>query len=207
VLARVCRLRADRPLAERPGFASVAEAVGRPATSTATRARRPRAPASRSVTRSAGMFAVMGILAALYHRDARGGRSKVVDIALSVASLALTESAIPEFDRTGKVRQPVGRTSRWYSAVEHLSLTRQAVDGDRRQSRRALPAALRRHGPPRAGDGSAVRYARLPWRRSARTRRDCGGVGCRAATPTRSTGSSTRQGSCAAPSTRWPTSS
>ena len=55
------------------------------------------------------MFAVQGILAALYHRDVLGGgRGQVVDVSLIEASFALLESAVPEYDRLGIVRQPTG---------------------------------------------------------------------------------------------------
>src|SRR5438105_8319065 len=57
----------------------------------------------------AGMFAVQGILAALYHRDALGGgRGQVVDVSLLESSFALLESAVPEYDRLKIVRGPGG---------------------------------------------------------------------------------------------------
>ncbi len=55
------------------------------------------------------MFAVQGILAALYQRDVLGeGRGQVVDVSLMEASFALLESAVPEYDRLGLVREPMG---------------------------------------------------------------------------------------------------
>jgi formyl-CoA transferase len=55
------------------------------------------------------MFAAQGILAALYQRDVLGdGRGQVVDVSLMEASFALLESAVPEYDRLGIVRQPSG---------------------------------------------------------------------------------------------------
>ena len=57
----------------------------------------------------AGMFAVQGILAALYRRDALGGgRGQVVDVSLMEACFALLESMVPEYDRLGIVRGPGG---------------------------------------------------------------------------------------------------
>jgi crotonobetainyl-CoA:carnitine CoA-transferase CaiB-like acyl-CoA transferase len=57
----------------------------------------------------AGMFAVQGILAALYWRDAVGsGVGQVVDVSLLESSFALLESAVPEYDRLGIVRGPGG---------------------------------------------------------------------------------------------------
>ncbi len=54
-----------------------------------------------------GLFATQGILAALLHRD-RTGEGQVVDIALTEACLALTESMIPEYDKVGRIRRPGG---------------------------------------------------------------------------------------------------
>ena len=57
----------------------------------------------------AGMFAVQGILAALYRRDALGGgRGQVVDVSLMEACFALLESTVPEYDRLEIVRGPGG---------------------------------------------------------------------------------------------------
>jgi formyl-CoA transferase len=55
------------------------------------------------------MFAVQGILAALYRRDALGGgKGQVVDVSLMEACFALLESMVPEYDRLGIVRRPGG---------------------------------------------------------------------------------------------------
>ena len=57
----------------------------------------------------AGMFASMGVLAALYKRDALGfGRGQVVDVSLVESCFALLESTVPEYDRLGVVRGPGG---------------------------------------------------------------------------------------------------
>ena len=48
------------------------------------------------------MFAVQGILAALYWRDALGsGRGQVIDVSLLESCFALLESTVPEYDRLG----------------------------------------------------------------------------------------------------------
>ncbi len=56
----------------------------------------------------AGMYAVQGILAALYRRDALGGAGQVVDVSLLESCFSLLESAVPEYDRLGIVRGPGG---------------------------------------------------------------------------------------------------
>ncbi|MDX6572036.1 MAG: formyl-CoA transferase [Gaiellales bacterium] len=57
----------------------------------------------------AALFAVQGILSALYWRDASGGgEGQIVDVSLLEASFALLESTVPEYDRLGLVRGPGG---------------------------------------------------------------------------------------------------
>jgi formyl-CoA transferase len=56
----------------------------------------------------AGMYAVQGILAALYRRDALRGEGQVVDVSLLESCFSLLESTVPEYDRLGVVRGPGG---------------------------------------------------------------------------------------------------
>lgn len=52
----------------------------------------------------AGLFGAVGLLMALYHRDARGGSGQDVDVALSESVLRLLENTLGHFGRTGEVR-------------------------------------------------------------------------------------------------------
>src|SRR5262249_37034128 len=52
--------------------------------------------------------AALGILMALYHRDARGGGGQVIDVALYEAVLNLMEGTIPEYDKAGVKREREG---------------------------------------------------------------------------------------------------
>lgn len=107
VLARVSGFGQTGPYAPRPGFASVAEAMsGLRAVNGNPGENPPRVGVSLGDS-LAGMFATQGILAALYHRD-RTGTGQVVDIALTESCLALLESMIPEYDRTGHIRRASG---------------------------------------------------------------------------------------------------
>jgi len=108
VLARVSGYGQTGPLASRPGFASVAEAMGGLRYINGYPDQPPPRTGISLGDSLAGLFAMIGVLSALYHRDTGGGRGQVVDVALTEACLALLESAIPEFDRAGKVRQPAG---------------------------------------------------------------------------------------------------
>lgn len=110
VLARVSGYGQTGPYRGRPGYASVAEAVagmrhlngfpGQPP---------PRAALSLGDS-IAGMFAMQGVLTALYARNRAGrpSRGQVVDVALADACLALLESTIPDYSATGHVRGPGG---------------------------------------------------------------------------------------------------
>jgi formyl-CoA transferase len=109
VLCRVSGYGQTGPYAKRAGFASVAEAMGGIRYINGF----PDEPPPRmhiSLGDSlAGMFAVQGILAALYWRDALGGgKGQVVDVSLLESSFALLESMVPEYDRLGIVRGPGG---------------------------------------------------------------------------------------------------
>jgi formyl-CoA transferase len=108
VLVRVSGYGQTGPYAERPGFAAAAEAMsglryinGHPGQLP------PRCGISLGDS-LAGMFAAQGLLAALYHRDALGGVGQVVDVSILESCFALMESAAPEYDRLGRVREPSG---------------------------------------------------------------------------------------------------
>jgi formyl-CoA transferase len=110
VLARISGYGQTGPYAERAGFASVAEAMGGLRYINGFPGEAPPRTGISLGDSLAAMFAVQGILAALYRRDVLGGdgRGQVVDVSLMEASFALLESAVPEYDRLGIVRQPSG---------------------------------------------------------------------------------------------------
>lgn len=109
ILCRISGYGQEGRYAQRAGYASVAEAMsglrylngfrdGPP----------PRAGVSLGDSLAA-LFAVNGLLAALYRRDhVPHGRGQVVDVSLVDACFALLESVVPEYDRLGAVRQPSG---------------------------------------------------------------------------------------------------
>jgi len=110
VLARISGYGQTGPYAGRAGFASVAEAMGGLRYINGFPGEAPPRTGISLGDSLAAMFAVQGILAALYRRDALNGdgRGQVVDVSLMEASFALLESAVPEYDRLGIVRQPSG---------------------------------------------------------------------------------------------------
>jgi len=109
VLARISGYGQTGPYAQRAGYASVAEAMGGLRYINGFPGDPPPRTGISLGDSLAGMFAVQGILAALYRRDVLGdGRGQVIDVSLMEASFALLESTVPEYDRLGIVRQPSG---------------------------------------------------------------------------------------------------
>jgi crotonobetainyl-CoA:carnitine CoA-transferase CaiB-like acyl-CoA transferase len=108
VLARVSGFGQTGPYATRAGFAAVAEAMGGLRYINGMPGEAPPRTGISLGDSLAGMFAAQGVLAALYHRDVLGGGGQVVDVSLLESCFALLESAVPEYDMTGTVRQPAG---------------------------------------------------------------------------------------------------
>jgi formyl-CoA transferase len=109
VIARVSGYGQTGPYGPRAGFASVAEAMGGIRYINGFPGEPPPRIHISLGDSLAGMFAVQGILAALYWRDVLGGgRGQVVDVSLMESCFALLESAVPEYDRLGIVRGPSG---------------------------------------------------------------------------------------------------
>ncbi len=108
VIARVSGYGQTGPYAARAGFASVAEAMGGIRHINGFPGEDPPRLHISLGDSLAGMFAVQGILAALYRRDALGGSGQVIDVSLMEACFSLLESTVPEYDRLGIVRGPGG---------------------------------------------------------------------------------------------------
>jgi len=108
ILARVSGYGQTGPYADRPGFASVAEAMGGLRYINGFPGETPPRTGISLGDSLGGLFAALGVLAALHHRDARGGVGQVVDISLMESCFALMESALPEYDLLGIVKEPSG---------------------------------------------------------------------------------------------------
>ena len=108
IMLRISGYGQDGPRRDEPGFAAIGEAVaglryltGHPGDVPA------RAGLSLGDT-IAGLHGALGILLALYQRDARGGQGQMIDVALYEAVFNLTESLLPEYHVFGAIRQPAG---------------------------------------------------------------------------------------------------
>jgi len=109
VVARVSGYGQTGPYAARAGFASAAEAMGGIRYINGFPGELPPRLHISLGDSLAGMYAVQGILAALYRRDALGGGAgQVIDVSLLESCFSLLESTVPEYDRLGIVRGPGG---------------------------------------------------------------------------------------------------
>jgi len=109
VYVRVSGFGQTGPYRERPGYASVCEAVGGLRHLIGHPGEAPLRPNLSLGDTLGGLHAALGILMALRHRDATG-RGQVVDVALTEAVMNVLESVIPEHDRFGVSRAPSGTT-------------------------------------------------------------------------------------------------
>jgi formyl-CoA transferase len=108
ILARISGYGQTGPYAQKPGFAAVAEAFGGLRYVTGEPGRPPVRPNLSLGDSVAGLHAALGVMMALYHRDARGGSGQVIDVALYEAVLNLMEGTIPEYDKAGVKREREG---------------------------------------------------------------------------------------------------
>ncbi len=108
IMLRVSGYGQDGPRRDEPGFAAIAEATAGLRYITGHPGEVPaRAGLSLGDT-IAGLHGALGVLLALYERDARGGEGQMIDVALYEAVFNLTESLLPEYHVFGTVRQPAG---------------------------------------------------------------------------------------------------
>lgn len=115
VIARVSGYGQTGPYASRPGFASAGEAIGGLRYINGYPGEVPPRPGVSLGDSLASVFAMQGVLLALYHRDVHGGDGQVVDAAINESCLAVLDSTVPEYGKVGAIRRPGG--SRIGSAV------------------------------------------------------------------------------------------
>ena len=109
VIARVSGFGQTGPYSDRPGFASVGEAMGGLRYINGYPDQPPPRTGLSLGDSLAGLFAVQGVLMALYWRDGEGqGKGQVIDASIMESCFAMMESALSEFDTMGFVREPSG---------------------------------------------------------------------------------------------------
>lgn len=97
------------PYSDRPGFASVCEAVGGLRFVTGFPGQPPVRSNLSLGDSLTGLHAALGVLLALLQRQ-RSGAGQQVDAAIYESVFNMLEAVVPEYDRAGVVRQPSGST-------------------------------------------------------------------------------------------------
>jgi crotonobetainyl-CoA:carnitine CoA-transferase CaiB-like acyl-CoA transferase len=98
------------PYAGRPGYGNIAEAMGGLRAITGEADGPPMRMGISIGDELAGLYTVIGVLAALHARG-RDGRGESIDVALTESALSLLEAVLPEYAATGHV---TGRTGNRY---------------------------------------------------------------------------------------------
>jgi crotonobetainyl-CoA:carnitine CoA-transferase CaiB-like acyl-CoA transferase len=113
VIARISGYGQDGPYRDKPAFGAIGEAMGGIRHLTGYPPGTTDLPPPRigiSIGDDlAGMFAAIGILAAVYQRDiGRSGRGRIIDVSLVESIVGLMEGMLPEYALDGRIRQPTG---------------------------------------------------------------------------------------------------
>lgn len=96
------------PKRDEPGFAAIGEAMGGLRYITGEPGRVPVRAGLSLGDSLAGLHGALGVLLALYERDARGGEGQMIDVALYESVFNLTESLLPEYSAFGANREAAG---------------------------------------------------------------------------------------------------
>ncbi len=112
VMLRLSGFGQTGPYRDRAGFGAIGESMGGLRYVTGFPDRPPVRPNLSIGDALASLHGVIGVLMALHHRDANGGRSsgkgQVVDVALYEAVFNMMEGALPEYDLFREVRERTG---------------------------------------------------------------------------------------------------
>ncbi len=110
IMVRVSGYGQDGPYRDKPGFGSVGEAMGGIRYLTGYPDRPPTRIGISLGDSVSALYAVIGAVMAIYHRDHRGGEGQCIDVALYETVFSLMESAVPEYDRFKFIRERTGST-------------------------------------------------------------------------------------------------
>jgi formyl-CoA transferase len=108
IMLRISGYGQSGPYRDLPGFGAIGEAMGGLRYLTGEPGRLPVRCGISIGDTLAALHGTIGVLVALQHRTAQGGRGQVIDVALNEAVLNVMESLIPEYDAFGAVREPAG---------------------------------------------------------------------------------------------------
>jgi formyl-CoA transferase len=108
IMLRISGYGQTGPYRDMPGFGSIGEAMGGLRHLTGDPGHVPVRCGISIGDTLAALHGVIGVLTALYHRDANGGKGQVIDVALHEAVFNVMESLIPEYSAFGVVREAAG---------------------------------------------------------------------------------------------------
>ena len=108
VMVRISGYGQTGPYRDLPGFGAIGEAMGGLRHLTGEPGRVPVRVGVSIGDTLAALHATIGVMMALYHRDQRGGRGQVIDVALHEAVFNVMESLLPEYIAFGAVREAAG---------------------------------------------------------------------------------------------------
>lgn len=108
VMVRLSGFGQTGPYKDRPGFGAIGESMGGLRYISGFPDRPPVRTGISIGDSIAALWAAIGGLMALRHREVNGGAGQVVDVALYEAVFAMMESMVPEFDVAGFVRERTG---------------------------------------------------------------------------------------------------
>jgi crotonobetainyl-CoA:carnitine CoA-transferase CaiB-like acyl-CoA transferase len=108
VMLRISGYGQTGPDKDRPGFGVIGESMGGLRYLTGEPGRVPVRVGVSIGDTLAALHGVIGVLMALYHRDARGGEGQYIDVALYESVFNVMESLLPEYDAFGAVRERAG---------------------------------------------------------------------------------------------------
>lgn len=108
VMLRISGYGQTGPYRDLPGFGVIGEAMGGLRHLTGEPGRVPVRCGISIGDTLAALHGTIGVLMALYHRQAHGGQGQVIDVALHEAVFNVMESLVPEYSAFGAVREPAG---------------------------------------------------------------------------------------------------
>ena len=108
IMVRLSGFGQTGPYRDRPGFGAVGESMGGMRHVTGFPDRPPVRLNISIGDALAALHGVIGALMALHHRQTRGGKGQVVDVALYEAVFNMMESLVPDYDMFGEIRGRIG---------------------------------------------------------------------------------------------------
>src|SRR4051812_7065961 len=108
IMLRISGYGQTGPYRDRPGFGVIGESMGGLRHLTGEPGRVPVRVGVSIGDTLAALHGVIGVMLALYHRDARGGQGQYIDVALYESVFNVMESLLPEYDAFGVVRERAG---------------------------------------------------------------------------------------------------